>query len=133
MALTYASISEVGSLIDACEFVQSLATLFTILSLFVLRYRMKDAPRPYRVPTAVAVLALFIYVFAVVVPFTQPIRYVQYVVIAAILFLGMLYYVFFVVFCWQLRGATALLLFAQKLCQSVLCIDELDLILKEKL
>lgn len=133
LALAYASISEVGSLIDACEFVQSLATLFTISSLFLLRYRMKNTPRPYRVPTAIAVLALFAYLFAVIIPFTQPIRYLQYVVIAGILFMGVLYYVSFVVFRCQVPGAKAMHVITQKVSQSVYCINELDLILKEKL
>lgn len=133
LAFAYASVGGVDTLIEGSEFIRSVTGLCTVLSLFVLRFSMKDAARPYRVPTVLAVLALFVFLFAVVVPFTQTIGYYQFAAIAVIHFLGVLYYVLFVVYSCQLPGEKVLLVNAQKLWTSIFCVDELELILKEKL
>lgn len=133
LALAYAAVGSVDSLIEGVEFIQSLNGLCAVLSLFVLRFNMKHTVRSYRVPNVIAILALLAYVFAVAVPFTQPIRYWHYVMIAGVLLLGVLYYVVFVIFSCNFPGSDNILRLAQKLWLSVPCVDELERILKGKL
>uniref|UniRef100_A0A0K8RDV9 Putative amino acid transporter n=1 Tax=Ixodes ricinus TaxID=34613 RepID=A0A0K8RDV9_IXORI len=94
---------------------------------------MEDAPRPYRVPTVLAVIKLVVLVALIVLPFLKPVEYLQYVVIMAILILGGVYYVVFTRFELVFPGSRRTACFVQKLLMCVPCVNELELMLKEKL
>ncbi|CAN7993833.1 unnamed protein product, partial [Ixodes pacificus] len=133
LAVGYTFVGSVEALIVGAVFLASLAGVFVVLTLFVLRFTMEDAPRPYRVPTVLALIKLVVLVALIVLPFLKPVEYLQYVVIMAILTLGGVYYVLFTRFELVLPGSRQTACFVQKLLMCVPCVNELELMLKEKL
>ncbi|KAM7299691.1 Y+L amino acid transporter 2-like [Ixodes scapularis] len=133
LAVGYTFVGSVEALIVGAVFLASLAGVFVVLTLFVLRFTMEDAPRPYRVPTVLAVIKLVVLVALIVLPFLKPVEYLQYVVIMAVLTLGGVYYVLFTRFELVFPGSRQAACFVQKLLMCVPCVNELELMLKEKL
>ncbi|KAG0430383.1 hypothetical protein HPB47_022762 [Ixodes persulcatus] len=133
LAVGYTFVGSLETLIVGGVFLLSLTEVFVVLTLFVLRFTMGDAPRPYRVPIVLAVLKLLVSVALIILPFLKPVEYLQYVVIMAILTLGGVYYVLFTRFEFVLPGSQQTTYFVQKLLMCVPCVNELELMLKEKL
>ncbi|CAN7942948.1 unnamed protein product [Ixodes hexagonus] len=133
LAVAYTLTGSLRVLIAGRVFVESLGDIFIVLSLFVLRFTMKDAHRPYRVPTVLAALKLLVSMALVVLPFLRPVQYLQYLIILAIFVLSGLYYLLFVRFEWVVPGGRTVTGLVQKLLMVVPCVNELELMLKEKL
>ncbi|KAM7299695.1 b(0,+)-type amino acid transporter 1-like [Ixodes scapularis] len=133
LAIAYTLTGSLGVLIAGRVFVESLGDIFIVLSLFVLRFTMKNAHRPYRVPTVLAVLKLLVSVALVVLPFLRPVQYLQYLIILAIFGLSSLYYLLFVRFKCVVPGGRMATDLVQKLLMVVPCVNELELMLKDKL
>ncbi|XP_046549202.1 b(0,+)-type amino acid transporter 1-like [Haliotis rubra] len=59
---------DIGSLIDFFSFTAWAFYGMTFLSLIVLRFRMKDAPRPYKVPIPIPVIMFLVSIYLVIAP-----------------------------------------------------------------
>ncbi|CAN7940590.1 unnamed protein product, partial [Ixodes hexagonus] len=133
LAFGYTFAGSVEVLIAGGVFLESLADVFIVLTLFVLRVTMKDAPRPYHVPTALAIFKLLVSVALIVLPFLRPVEYLQYIVMVSIGIVCCVYYVMFVRFRLVLPGSREATCVVQRLLMCVPCVNELELMLKEKL
>lgn len=133
LALAFTFIGSISYLIEGAVFLENVWEIVVLLCLFVLRYTMKDAHRPYAVPLPLAVIKFLVSVALVVIPLLRPVNYVQYVVILAVLVAGGAYYAVFVVFSCSVPGTKPITRFIQKLLLSVPCTNDLEIMLKEKL
>ncbi|XP_071092211.1 b(0,+)-type amino acid transporter 1-like [Haliotis cracherodii] len=62
---------DIGSLIDFFSFTAWMFYGMTFLSLIVLRFRMKDAPRPYKVPIPIPIIMLLVSLYLVIAPIVE--------------------------------------------------------------
>ncbi|KAG0428322.1 hypothetical protein HPB47_024685 [Ixodes persulcatus] len=133
LSLVYTFAGSVSFIINSLFFVVALNEALTMICFLVLRYSMKDAPRPFRVPTALPVFYLVILILLVVIPLTSPSEYMQYVVVVVGYLVGVLCYVLFIRFDATFPGAEAISINIQKCLMCVPCLNELEIMLKERL
>ncbi|XP_046580353.1 b(0,+)-type amino acid transporter 1-like [Haliotis rubra] len=62
---------DIGSLIDFFSFTAWMFYGMTFLSLIVLRFKMKDAPRPYKVPIPIPIIMLLVSLYLVIAPIVE--------------------------------------------------------------
>ncbi|KAL3227278.1 hypothetical protein MRX96_024240 [Rhipicephalus microplus] len=87
----------------------------SVASLFLLRRSMPDAPRPYRVPTVIAVLRLLVCLVLAAMTLVQVRRYAyQYMLLAIAFATGTIYYYVFVRVMFRLRGCESIPVCLQK-------------------
>ncbi|CAN7995268.1 unnamed protein product [Ixodes hexagonus] len=132
-ALLYTFAGSLSFIIDTVSFVYSVNEILTMVCFFVLRSSMKDVPRPFRVVTVIPLLHLAITVTLIVVSLVKPSGYVQYVILLLGYLTGAVYYVVFVRLKTDAPGGEAVSVFVQKLLMCLPCVNQLDLMLKEKL
>ncbi|KAM7300392.1 b(0,+)-type amino acid transporter 1-like [Ixodes scapularis] len=132
LSLVYTFAGSVSFIINSLSFVVALNETLTMICFLVLRYSMKDAPRPFRVPTALSVFYLVILILLVVIPLTSPSEYMQYVVVVVGYLVGILCYVLFIRFDATFPGADAISIIIQKCLMCVPCLNELEIMLKER-
>ncbi|KAL1437489.1 hypothetical protein MTO96_048875 [Rhipicephalus appendiculatus] len=126
LAVAFALTGSVHFLIEASILLNNVREAASVVTLFLLRRSMPDAPRPYRVPTAVAVLRLFVCFALATVTLVQVRRYAyQYALLAVAFATGVVYYYFCVRNNLRLRGCEKLAVFLQKCFKSAPCSKEL--------
>lgn len=133
LVVLYTFLGSITFMVEAIPLIYALNDVLVFGSLFVLRVSMKDAPRPYRVPTVLAVIHVATFSLLLGVRFVQPVGYLPYVFFVGGLTVGGIYYLTFVRFRLTLPGAVTCTCFLQKLLESCTCTDELDVMLHEKL
>ncbi|CAN7939783.1 unnamed protein product, partial [Ixodes hexagonus] len=107
LTISYTFLGSISFMVEAIPLIYGLNDLLIFTSLFALRASMKDAPRPYRVPTVLAILRVATLLFFLGVRFVQPVGYLPYVFVAGGLILGWVYYVAFVLLGLTLPGTFA--------------------------
>ncbi|CAN7993847.1 unnamed protein product [Ixodes pacificus] len=133
LSLVYTFAGSVSFILNSLFFMVALNETLTMICFLVLRYSMKDAPRPFRVPTALPVFYLVILILLVVIPLTNPSEYMQYVVVVVGYLVGVLCYVLFIRFDATFPGDEAIFINIQKCLMCVPCLNELESMLKERL
>ncbi|XP_042149609.1 Y+L amino acid transporter 2 [Ixodes scapularis] len=133
LAQVYASIGSVDNLVPNMVFLFCFFNLLIISSFFVLRVTMKNAPRPYRVPTIFPVLWFVFLLFLSASPIVRSVENMQYGVMIGMFLSGMLYYTLFVHFKLSLPGSQVLTCFVQKLLACAPCFSDLDVSVKKKI
>ncbi|CAN7995266.1 unnamed protein product, partial [Ixodes hexagonus] len=126
LAQVYASTGSVENLLPNMVFLFTVANLFVIVAFFVLRFTMKNAPRPYRAPTLFPVLWLAFIVFLSSCPVVRSVEHMQYGVMTAMFLSGTAYYAVFVHFKLSLPGARVVTCCVQKLLFCAPCFSDLD-------
>ncbi|KAM7299685.1 Y+L amino acid transporter 2 [Ixodes scapularis] len=95
-SLLYTFAGSLTFIIDSVSFVVSVNEIFTMICFFVLRFTMKDVPRPFRVATVIPVLYLTTLVTLLVGSLVNPSSYFQYIVVFVGYLTGGAYYIVFV-------------------------------------
>ncbi|XP_070383158.1 Y+L amino acid transporter 2-like [Dermacentor albipictus] len=126
LSVTFTLVGSVHFLIEVSVLLGSVIEAASVVSLFLLRRSMADAPRPYRVPTVVAVLRLLVCFSLAAVTLVQARRYAyQYALVAIAFATGAVYYYFFVNKKVRLRGCERVAVLLQKCFKSAPCSREL--------
>ncbi|XP_077492836.1 Y+L amino acid transporter 2-like isoform X3 [Amblyomma americanum] len=127
LSLTLTLVGSVHFLIEVSILLGNVWEAVSVVSLLLLRRSMRDAPRPYRVPTVIAVLRLLVCVVLAGVTLVQVRRYAyQYAMLVATFAIGAVYYYLFVRKKIRLRGSQRVSLFLQKCLNSAPCASELE-------
>nr|XP_037273509.1 large neutral amino acids transporter small subunit 1-like [Rhipicephalus microplus] len=127
LSLAFALTGSVHFLIEASILLNNVREAASVVTLFLLRRTMPNAPRPYRVPTAVAVLRIVVCFVLATVTLVQVRRYAyQYALLAIVFVMGAFYYYFCVKNKLRLRGYEKLMVFLQKCSKSAPCTEELE-------
>ncbi|KAK8763744.1 hypothetical protein V5799_033648 [Amblyomma americanum] len=127
LSLTLTLVGSVHFLIEVSILLGNVWEAVSVVSLLLLRRSMRDAPRPYRVPTVIAVLRLLVCVVLAGVTLVQVRRYAyQYAMLVATFAIGAVYYYLFVWKKIRLRGSESVSLFLQKCLNSAPCASELE-------
>ncbi|XP_067652380.1 b(0,+)-type amino acid transporter 1-like isoform X2 [Haliotis asinina] len=94
---------DIGSLIDFFSFTAWMFYGMTFLSLIVLRFKMKDAPRPYKVPIPIPIIMFLVSLYLVIAPIVED---PQIEFLYAFLFVlgGLVFYIPFVHFNLKIPG-----------------------------
>ncbi|KAK8727144.1 hypothetical protein OTU49_009718 [Cherax quadricarinatus] len=87
--------SDIGSLIDFFSFTAWIFYGGAMAALIIMRFTMKDAPRPYKVPIAIPVLVLIISVYLVVGPIIDSPK-IEYLYASLFIIAGLFFYFPFV-------------------------------------
>ncbi|XP_029830513.2 Y+L amino acid transporter 2-like [Ixodes scapularis] len=132
LAQVYASTGSVERLLPNMVFLYSSINVLLVCSFFVLRFTMRDALRPYRVPTVFPVLWLVFLVLMSVSPLARSVQHMQYGVMIAVVLSGAVYYALFVHFELSLPGARVVTCFVQKLLACAPCFSDLDVPANQK-
>lgn len=114
LAVIFTFAGSVSFIIDSAVFLETVWDIATVVCLVLLRYTMKDAPRPYSVPLVLVFLRFVISVFLVVVPLINPTGYLQYAVVAVAFATGAVSYVVFVRLQWCVPRTSAFSNFLQR-------------------
>ncbi|KAG0443387.1 hypothetical protein HPB47_014975 [Ixodes persulcatus] len=133
LSVLYTFLGSVTFIVEALPLIYSLNNGLIFLSFFVLRVSMKDAPRPYRAPTVLAAIHVLTFLIPLGARFVQPGDFLPFAFLAGGSLAGCVYYVVFVRLRLTLPGALTFTCFLQKLLKSCTCIDELEVMLREKM
>nr|XP_045621968.1 b(0,+)-type amino acid transporter 1-like isoform X10 [Procambarus clarkii] len=87
--------SDIGSLIDFFSFTAWIFYGGAMAALIIMRYTMKDAPRPYKVPIVIPILVLIISVYLVVGPIIDSPQ-IEYLYASLFIVAGLIFYFPFV-------------------------------------
>ncbi|KAK7114590.1 hypothetical protein V1264_000628 [Littorina saxatilis] len=114
IALFMVAAGDISSLIDFFSFVAWLSYGLTFASLLILRYTMKDVPRPYKVPIVIPILMTCVSVYLVIAPIVES---PQIGFLYAFLFVmaGLIFYFPFVRFHLKIPGFEKLSIYIQLL------------------
>lgn len=126
LSVTFTLVGSVHFLIEVSILLGTVIEAASVVSLFLLRRSMPDTPRPYRVPTVIAVLRLVVSFALAAVTLVQARRYAYQYALAAIIFAtGAVYYYIFVKKRVRLRGCERIAVLLQKCFKSAPCSSEL--------
>lgn len=126
LSVTFTLVGSVHFLIEVSILLGTVIEVASVVSLFLLRRSMPDTPRPYRVPTVIAVLRLVVSFVLAAVTLVQARRYAYQYALAAIVFAtGAVYYYIFVKKRVRLRGCERIAVLLQKCFKSAPCSSEL--------
>ncbi|KAH7939403.1 hypothetical protein HPB52_012096 [Rhipicephalus sanguineus] len=127
LSLAFTLVGSVHFLIEVSILLGNVLDAASVASLLLLRRSMPDAPRPYRVPTVIAVLRLVVCLVLAAMTLVQVRRYVyQYALVAIAFATGAVYYYLFVRKKFRLRGCERIAVFLQKCFKSAPCSNELE-------
>lgn len=127
LSLTFTLVGSVHFLIEVSILLGNVWEAASVVSLLLLRRSMRDVPRPYRVPTVIAVLRLMVCAALAGVTLVQVRRYAyQYALLVAAFAVGAVYYYLFVWKKIRLRGCERISVFLQKCFNSAPCASELE-------
>uniref|UniRef100_A0A131Z1W8 Amino acid transporter n=1 Tax=Rhipicephalus appendiculatus TaxID=34631 RepID=A0A131Z1W8_RHIAP len=127
LSLAFTLVGSVHFLIEVSILLGNVLDAASVASLFLLRRSMPDAPRPYRVPTIVAVLRLIVCLVLAAMTLVQVQRYAyQYALVAIEFATGGVCYYLFVRKKFRLRVCERLAVFLQKCFKSAPCSNEFD-------
>ncbi|KAL1437495.1 hypothetical protein MTO96_048881 [Rhipicephalus appendiculatus] len=127
LSLAFTLTGSVHFLIEVSTLLANVLDAMSVASLFLLRRSMPDAPRPYRVPTVIAVLRLVVCLVLAAVTLVQVRQYAyQYALVAIAFATGLVYYFIFVKMKFRLRGYERLAVFLQKCFNSAPCSKEAE-------
>ncbi|XP_067133337.1 b(0,+)-type amino acid transporter 1 isoform X3 [Centruroides vittatus] len=104
----------IGSLIDFFSFTAWLFYGGTMLALIVMRWTKKDVPRPYKVPIIIPIFVLIISVYLVLAPIIQNPQ-IEYLYATLFIVSGLIFYIPFVYYKFQLKIMGRITLFFQLL------------------
>ncbi|XP_042207764.1 b(0,+)-type amino acid transporter 1-like isoform X1 [Homarus americanus] len=110
--------SDIGSLIDFFSFTAWIFYGGAMAALIIMRYTMKDAPRPYKVPIFIPILVLIISVYLVVGPIIDSPQ-IEYLYASLFIVAGLFFYFPFVYMKKSIPGMGHLTTFFQLLLQVV--------------
>uniref|UniRef100_A0A131XGF2 Putative amino acid transporter n=1 Tax=Hyalomma excavatum TaxID=257692 RepID=A0A131XGF2_9ACAR len=97
LSVAFALAGSVHFLIEVSILLGNFIDAASVVTLFLLRRSMPDAPRPFRVPTVIALLRLVVCLSLAAMTLVQVRRYAyQYALLAAAFTTGAVYYYFFV-------------------------------------
>lgn len=116
----------ISSLIEFFSFAVWMFYGLTMASLLVLRWTMKDAERPYKVPIVVPIFVLLVSVFLVFAPIVDEPK-IEFLYAAIFILAGLIFYVPFVHFQKVLPGMEKFTLFMQLLMEVSPPTDETEL------
>ncbi|KAL1437496.1 hypothetical protein MTO96_048882 [Rhipicephalus appendiculatus] len=122
LSLAFTLTGSVHFLIEVSILLSNVLDAMSVVSLFLLRRSMPDAPRSYRVPTVVAVLRLVVCLVLAAVTLVHVGQYAyQYVLVGIAFATGAVYYFIFVRMKFRLPGYERLAGFLQKGFNSAPC------------
>ncbi|KAM7301954.1 Y+L amino acid transporter 2-like [Ixodes scapularis] len=133
LSVLYTFLGSVTFIVEALPLIYSLNNGLILVSFFVLRVSMKDAPRPYRAPTLLAAIRVLAFLIPLGARLVQPVDFLPFAFLAGGSIAGCAYYVVFVRLRLTLPGAPTFTCFLQKLLKSCACVDELEVMLREKM
>ncbi|XP_075727978.1 large neutral amino acids transporter small subunit 1-like isoform X2 [Rhipicephalus microplus] len=126
-SLAFTLVGSVHFLIEVSILLGNVLEAASVASLFLLRRSMPDAPRPYRVPTVIAVLRLLVCLVLAAMTLVQVRRYAyQYMLLAIAFATGTIYYYVFVRVMFRLRGCESIPVCLQKCFKSAPCSNDLE-------
>ncbi|XP_076470410.1 b(0,+)-type amino acid transporter 1-like [Babylonia areolata] len=114
VSLIMISIGDISSLIDFFSFVTWMFYGLTFLSLLVLRYKLRDAPRPYKVPIVIPVVMLCVAVYLVVAPIVDSPQ-IEFLYAFLFILAGVVVYVPFVRYQLKVPGFDKVTMYVQLL------------------
>ncbi|XP_076825350.1 b(0,+)-type amino acid transporter 1-like [Clavelina lepadiformis] len=116
VTLLFILLGDVETLINAFSFFYWAVTGLNSASVLILRRKLSNLNRPYRVPTVIPILLVCLSIFFVVVPF---LRRPSFVIVYAVIFyiLTLIGYHLYVVKKLRLPGSRQMTIFLQKLLQ----------------
>uniref|UniRef100_G3MP22 Amino acid permease/ SLC12A domain-containing protein n=1 Tax=Amblyomma maculatum TaxID=34609 RepID=G3MP22_AMBMU len=133
LSLIFTLVGSVHFLIEVSILLGNVWEAASVVSLLLLRRSMRDSPRPYRVPTVIAVFRLLVCIALAAVTLVQARRYAyQYALLAATFATGAIYYYLFVWKKIRLRGCERICVFLQKCLNSAPCASELEKLVKDE-
>ncbi|CAN7948598.1 unnamed protein product [Ixodes hexagonus] len=133
LSLLYTFAGSISFIVYSMALVFTVNEIMTMICFLVLRWSMKDAPRPYRVPIALPVFFLVVLFMLVGIPLASPPGYMQYVVVMIGYLVGVSFYVLFIRYNVIFPGAETISINIQKCLMCVPCVNELELMIKERL
>ncbi|XP_023236275.1 b(0,+)-type amino acid transporter 1-like [Centruroides sculpturatus] len=102
LTICMVAVGNISSLIDFFSFAAWLFYGGTTLSVIVLRWTMKDIPRPYKVPIVIPVIVLIVSLYLVIAPILQN-PAIEYLYASLFIFSGVIVYIPFVHYKIQLK------------------------------
>ncbi|KAH6924944.1 hypothetical protein HPB50_026665 [Hyalomma asiaticum] len=125
LSVAFALAGSVHFLIEVSILLGNFIDAASVVTLFLLRRSIPDAPRPFRVPTVIAVLRLVVCLSLAAVTLVQVRRYAyQYALLVAAFTTGAVYYYFFVKKRFGLRCFDEVAVILQKCFNSAPCSRE---------
>nr|XP_018669242.1 b(0,+)-type amino acid transporter 1-like isoform X4 [Ciona intestinalis] len=119
-AIVLISIGQFSTLIDTFGFVNWTFKALSTLAVLIIRKRLPELNRPYKVPTIIPVFLIFLSLFFVVVPLINNPHFLYFYAIAFFA-VGLLYYLLFVHKGYKIPGSERTTRFLQKLLQVAPC------------
>ncbi|EEC04016.1 Y+LAT1B, putative, partial [Ixodes scapularis] len=105
LSMLYTFLGSVTFIVEALPLIYSLNNGLILVSFFVLRVSMKDAPRPYRAPTVLAAIRVLAFLIPLGARLVQPVDFLPFAFLAGGSIAGCAYYVVFVRLRLALPGA----------------------------
>ncbi|KAM7299687.1 large neutral amino acids transporter small subunit 1-like [Ixodes scapularis] len=96
LSVLYTFLGSVTFIVEALPLIYALNNGLILVSFFVLRVSMRDAPRPYRAPTVLAAIHVFTYLIPLGARLVQPVHFLPFAFLAGGSIAGCVYYVVFV-------------------------------------